>query len=126
MSEYETTFTNLSRHVGPLVADEEEKCQKFLDGLNPLIEARVRMFHITTFPEIVNAALEAEAIEQRIASTRKNEGKKSAFSHLPEASWFRSKKPQRTRQSGYDHRVPGESSGGSELGSAAVSATSPL
>ena len=56
-------FTNLSRYATPLVADEEEKCKKFLDGLKPLIEVRVRMFHINTFCELVHAATKAEAIE---------------------------------------------------------------
>ena len=84
------------------------------------------MFHITTFLKIVNVALEGEAIEQRVASTRQDERKKSAFSHLSRASWFRrSKKPQKTRRSGYDRRAPGESSSDSGLKLVAVSMTSP-
>ena len=86
--EYETAFMKLSRYAAPLVADEDEKCKKFLDSLKPLIEARVQMFHINTFPELVQAATEAEAIEQRLTSSRKDKGKKSAFSYLSGASWF--------------------------------------
>ena len=76
---------DLSRYAAPLVADEEEKCQKFLDDLNPLIKARVWLFHIHTFSELVQAATEAEVIEQRLANSRQYKEKRSAFSYLSRA-----------------------------------------
>ena len=39
--EHEATFTELSSYAALLVADEEKRCKKFQDGLNPQIEARV-------------------------------------------------------------------------------------
>ena len=86
--EYETAFIELSRYAAPLVADEDKKCKKFLDGLNPPIKARVWMFHINTFFKLVHVATEAKAIEQRVANSRQDKEKRSAFSYLLGASWF--------------------------------------
>ena len=70
VTEYEATFIALAKYAANLVAEEEEKCRMFQDGLNNQIKARVRMYHISSYPELVQAALEAKEIEQDFFNRR--------------------------------------------------------
>ena len=97
IAEYEATFIALSKYTAALVTDEVEKCRMFQDGLNHQMKARIILLHIRSYPELVQAALEAEEIEKDFASRRQEKEKRSAFSYIPSASWFRrDRRPQKS------------------------------
>ena len=63
VAEYEATFIALAKYAPTLVAEEKEKYKIFQDGLNTQIKAKIRMYHINSYPELVQASLEAKEIE---------------------------------------------------------------
>ena len=54
---HESMFTSLSRYALMLMVDKEEKCKIFQEVLNHQIKARVRMLHIRSYSEFVQATL---------------------------------------------------------------------
>ena len=70
VAEYEATFIELSRFAETLVADEEEKCRLFQEGLNLSIKAKTTMQSYDTFLELVQASLKAEGLEKEFSNRR--------------------------------------------------------
>ncbi|KAF6172314.1 hypothetical protein GIB67_024936, partial [Kingdonia uniflora] len=60
VSQYKARFTELSRYALAVVADEESKVVKFMEGLLPPIRARCRGFLGQTYAQLVSQALEFE------------------------------------------------------------------
>lgn len=54
--EYEKKFKELSRFVAKYVGTEEEKAQRFQEGLEYWIRDRVSMFEIDTYAGVVQKA----------------------------------------------------------------------
>ncbi|KAF6166257.1 hypothetical protein GIB67_031041 [Kingdonia uniflora] len=60
VSQYEARFTELTRYAPAVVADEESKVVKFIEGLLPPIRTRCRGFLGQTYAQLVSRALEFE------------------------------------------------------------------
>ena len=58
--EYEATFTALSRFATALVADEQSKCRRFLEGLRPAIKSRLSILKLNVYADLVDRAIIAE------------------------------------------------------------------
>ncbi|GAV88502.1 hypothetical protein CFOL_v3_31924 [Cephalotus follicularis] len=96
VTQYEHKFLELSHYAPALVADQEERCQRFLDGLRPEIRHFVATIEWNVFGNLVESAMRVELSinEQR---SRQDRGQKRSASNLEvEES---SSKNQRTRGS---------------------------
>ncbi|GAV73930.1 hypothetical protein CFOL_v3_17414 [Cephalotus follicularis] len=94
VAQYEHKFLELSHYAPTLVADQEERCQRFLDGLRPEIRHSVATIEWNVFGNLVELAMRVELSinEQR---SRQDRGQKRSTSNLEvEES---SSKNQRTR-----------------------------
>ncbi|XP_074342717.1 uncharacterized protein LOC141680368 [Apium graveolens] len=88
--EYEKKFTELSRFVTKYVETDEEKAQRFQQGLEYWIRDRVSMFEIDTYVRVVQ---KAALIESNGAQSRKErDNKKRKLFYQKERS-----------ESGYQH-----------------------
>ena len=82
--EYEKKFTELSRFVTKYVSTEEEKAQRFQQGLEYWIRDRVSMFEIETYAGVVQ---KAALIESNGAQSRKElDNRKRKVFHQGERS----------------------------------------
>ncbi|GAV77376.1 hypothetical protein CFOL_v3_20847 [Cephalotus follicularis] len=94
VSQYEHKFLELSHFAPALVADQKERCQRFLNGLMPKIRHSVATIDWNVFGNLVESAMRVKLSinEQR---SRQNRGQKRCASNLEvEES---SSKNQRTR-----------------------------
>ena len=60
VAEYGLKFTQLSVYAASLVATEEEKCQKFEEGLNWDIRNRLTPYDLEGFSRLMSAAIRAK------------------------------------------------------------------
>lgn len=77
--EYEKKFTELSRFVNKYVHTDEEKAQRFQQGLEPWIRSRVSMFEINNYSGVVQKAaiIENDGVQAR--KNRENKKRKGQF-----------------------------------------------
>ena len=76
VSEYQTKFIELSRYCPNLVADDEERCVKFREGLRQNIRSMIEPLSIKTFPELVAAAQRAEyVLDENLLREKGSKGK---------------------------------------------------
>ena len=62
VAEYSLKFTQLSVYAMSLVAIEEDKCQKFEEGLNWNICSRLTPYDLESFSRLTSAAIRAERL----------------------------------------------------------------
>ena len=62
VAEYGLKFTQLSVYAMSLVATEEEKCQKFEEGLNWDIRSRLTSYDMESYSRLMAAAIRAEKL----------------------------------------------------------------
>ena len=67
VAEYGLCFTQLSVYAAALVTTEDEKCQKFEEGLNYDIRSRLTPYDLDGFSRLMAAAIRAE----KLANERK-------------------------------------------------------
>ncbi|GAV83183.1 hypothetical protein CFOL_v3_26633 [Cephalotus follicularis] len=81
VAHYEHMVLELSHYAPALVADQEERCQRFLDGLRPEIRHSVATIDWNIFGNIVESAMRVELSinEQR---SRKDRGQKRSALNL--------------------------------------------
>ena len=87
VTEFQGEFTWLSKYAPEMLVIEEEKCRKFVDGLNDYIRAHVTGFFHDNFSKIVTCALnvgrvkkeEYERKERRHG--KKNPDQSSSYQH---------------------------------------------
>ncbi|GAV64795.1 zf-CCHC domain-containing protein [Cephalotus follicularis] len=94
VAQYEHKFLELSHFAPALVVDQEERCQRFLDGLRPELRHTVATIDWNVFGNLVESAMRVELSinEQR---SRQDRGQKWSASNIEvEES---SSKNQRTR-----------------------------
>ena len=74
IAKYEEQFTALSRFSPTLVANEGNKCKKFLEGLRPNIEGRLTIFKINNYVNLVDRAILAEKdiLEAQVTKDQRN------------------------------------------------------
>ncbi|GAV58119.1 hypothetical protein CFOL_v3_01653 [Cephalotus follicularis] len=96
VTQYEHKFLELSHYAPALVADQEERCQRFLDGLRPEIRHSVATIEWNIFGNLVESAMRVE-LSVNDQRSRQDRGQKRSASNLEvEES---SSKNQRTRGS---------------------------
>ena len=78
VAEYEAKFQSLSLFAPTVVADPEEKGQKFLRGLQPYLRERVAILQLRTYDRIVEAARIAEYEAQQRMDSRDRDRKRKA------------------------------------------------
>ncbi|GAV61496.1 hypothetical protein CFOL_v3_05023 [Cephalotus follicularis] len=94
VAQYEHKFLELSHYAPALVADQEERCQRFLDGLRPEIRHSVATIDWNVFGSLVDSAMRV-ALSINEQRSRHDRGQKRSASNLKgEES---SSKNQRTR-----------------------------
>lgn len=71
VAEYESKFTELSRFVPSLVAEEEDRVLKFQEGLRFAIREKIAVLRLRTYADVVDRALIAE---REISMARKDNG----------------------------------------------------
>ncbi|GAV58118.1 zf-CCHC domain-containing protein [Cephalotus follicularis] len=93
VAQYEHKFLELSHYAPTLVADQKERCQRFLDGLRPEIWHSVATIEWNVFGNLVESAMRVELSvnEQR---SRHDRGQKRSLNLEVEES---SSKNQRTK-----------------------------
>ncbi|GAV78246.1 hypothetical protein CFOL_v3_21714 [Cephalotus follicularis] len=81
VAQYEHKFLELSHFAPAFVADQEERCQRFLDGLKPEIRHSVATIDWNVFGNLVELATRVELSinEQR---SRQDRGQKWSASNL--------------------------------------------
>ncbi|GAV62735.1 hypothetical protein CFOL_v3_06258 [Cephalotus follicularis] len=81
VAQYQHKFLELSHYAPALVADQEERCQRFLDGLRPKIRHSVATIDWNVFGNLVELAMRVELSinEQR---SRQDRGQKRSASNL--------------------------------------------
>ena len=62
MAEYGLKFTQLSVYATHLITTEEEKCQKFEEGLHYDIRSRLTPYDLENFSRLMAAAIRAEKL----------------------------------------------------------------
>ena len=62
VAEYGLKFTHLSVYTANLVSTEEEKCQKFEEGLHYYIRNKLTPYDLEDFSRLVAAAIRAEKL----------------------------------------------------------------
>ncbi|GAV84310.1 hypothetical protein CFOL_v3_27754 [Cephalotus follicularis] len=70
VTQYEYCFMELSHFAPVLVADQEERCEKFLDGLRPEVGHTVAATNWTIFGNLVESA---KRVEQSITEQRRRQ-----------------------------------------------------
>ncbi|GAV76155.1 hypothetical protein CFOL_v3_19630 [Cephalotus follicularis] len=96
VAQYEHKFLELSHYAPALVADQEERCQRFLDGLRPEIRHSVVTIEWNVFGNLVESAMRVELSINEQRSRQDRGQKRSASNHEGEES---SSKNLRTRGS---------------------------
>ena len=77
VAEYGLKFTQLSAYVANLVATEEEKCQKFEEGLIYDIRSKLTPYDLETFSWLTAAAIRAEKLVNERKTLPSNQGESS-------------------------------------------------
>ena len=80
MAEYGLRFTQLSVYAANLITTEEEKCQKFEEGLTYDIRSRLTPYDLENFSRLMAAAIRAEKLvkeKKAISSTPRESGSRS-------------------------------------------------
>ena len=54
VAQYEARFTELSRFVPQLIATEENKALKFLDGLKPYLKNKISILKLSVYLEVAD------------------------------------------------------------------------
>ncbi|GAV86946.1 zf-CCHC domain-containing protein [Cephalotus follicularis] len=96
VAQYEHKFLELSHYAPALVADQEEKCQRFLDSLRPEIRHFVATIERNVFGNLVESAMRVELSINEQRSRQDRGHKRSTLNLEGEES---SSKNQRTRGS---------------------------
>ncbi|GAV67210.1 hypothetical protein CFOL_v3_10718 [Cephalotus follicularis] len=94
VAQYEHKFLELSHFAPALVADQEERCQRFLDGLRPEIRNSVATIDWNVFGSLVESAMRVELSINEHRS-RQDRGQKLSASNLEVEESY--SKNQRTR-----------------------------
>ncbi|GAV90289.1 zf-CCHC domain-containing protein [Cephalotus follicularis] len=94
VTQYEHKFLELSHYAPTLVADQEERCQRFLDGLSPEIRHSIATIEWNVFCNLVESAMRVELSVNKQRSRQDRGQKWPALNLEVEES---SSKNQRTR-----------------------------
>ena len=68
VAEYEVKFDQLSRYAMHLIATEQDKCEKFEDGLWMEIKKGISIWDMHTFADLREAALRTERLIEEESS----------------------------------------------------------
>ena len=104
VAEYSLKFTQLSVYALNLVSTEEEKCQKFEEGLAYDIRNKLTPTDLDNFSKLMAAAIRAEKLVKE---------RKSYFANQRESSSKRKDRPYSGSRDGNNSRYSGSRKGGS-------------
>ena len=102
MAEYGLRFTQLSAYAANLITTEDEKCQKFEEGLHYDIRSRLTPYDLENFSRLMAAAIRAEKlIKERIAyfASQKESGSRSEKRKNPPTTISKDEKESRNAKS---------------------------
>ncbi|GAV64510.1 hypothetical protein CFOL_v3_08028 [Cephalotus follicularis] len=104
VAQYEHKFLELSHYTPALVADQEERCQRFLDGLRPEIRHSVATIDWNIFGRMVDSAMRVE-LSINVQRSIQDQGQKRSASNL-----------EGEESSSMNHRTRGPSSASGPIG----------
>ncbi|GAV77329.1 hypothetical protein CFOL_v3_20800 [Cephalotus follicularis] len=87
VTQYEHKFLELSHFAPALVVDQEERCQRFLDGLRPKVRHTVATIDWSVFGNLVESSMRVELSinEQR---SRQDRGQKRSAPNFEEGEFL--------------------------------------
>jgi len=99
VSQYVDEFVRLSKYATQMVADEQERAQRFIDGLHPTINQFIEPFGLTTFAKAMETALRWEKVHPR------DKGKDTSYGKRVAATSSSQKGKKFKKQSSRDHKA---------------------